>query len=266
MDDHFIPLVIFTLLVQASAGIFLSTVPHSWISKPKSDKGMPDKRLILTSFILLIIALFVSFLHLGTPLNAVNSLRGSQTSWLSKEILAVILTTGTLGLNTILIWSGSKREFTSRLDLLSAIFFIALLFSMSKVYMLPSVPGWNSWTTPGGFTVTVLLCALLIIAGPGLREKTALPLYVAAALSVLISLSIFIGFSGVKGYTDRSYTIPIIRLILALISITSLFISTISTIGQNKRALLFVVICVAVAVSEAAARVQFFILYDYPGQ
>jgi anaerobic dimethyl sulfoxide reductase subunit C (anchor subunit) len=46
---------------------------------------------------------------------------------------------------------------------LAAVLGAALIWSMTMVYMLPTVPAWNSWATPGRFFATTFLLGALAV-------------------------------------------------------------------------------------------------------
>jgi anaerobic dimethyl sulfoxide reductase subunit C (anchor subunit) len=100
----------------------------------------------------------MSFFHLGSPLRAVRTLNNLKSSWLSREILFVLLFVLSLFILVLLTWKkpGSLR-FQQILALTTGLFGILALWAMSRLYMLPTVPIWNSFSTPVAFFTTGLL-------------------------------------------------------------------------------------------------------------
>ena len=110
----------------------------------------------------LVLGLIASMFHLGDPLVAYRAVANIGSSWLSREILfgvafAVLGAVfafmqgrkiGSFGLRNIIAW-------------ISALIGLALVFSMSKVYMLQTQPSWNTLATPILFFVTTLLLGAL---------------------------------------------------------------------------------------------------------
>jgi anaerobic dimethyl sulfoxide reductase subunit C (anchor subunit) len=111
----------------------------------------------LIAFILFIAFIVASF-HLGNPVNAVNSLNNLESSWLSREILSIILFTISGG---IFLFIYKKYSRNKKLVFTFALFttllgFIAIA-SMSMIYMLKTVPVWNNVFTPISFYLSALL-------------------------------------------------------------------------------------------------------------
>ena len=108
---HEWPLVLFTLTVQLAVGLHLALLATK---KPTSGPGdpagsrprseAPRARSLLVG-VLMAAALAVSLLHLGAPLSAVHSLSNLEESWLSREILVVLVFLGLWGFR---YWLGRR--------------------------------------------------------------------------------------------------------------------------------------------------------------
>jgi DMSO reductase anchor subunit len=132
-----LPLVAFTLLGQMAAGMAAAGLAISYL--PASA--------MWTIGLLLAAGALTSLLHLGRKRNAWRAARHTRKSWLSREVLAAALfaaawaaTAATQGLfkRTPSAWP-------------MALLGLGLVYSMSRVYQLRAVPGWNSWRTPAAF-------------------------------------------------------------------------------------------------------------------
>ncbi len=121
--------------------------------------------------------MIASFFHLGNPLNAYNAIGNIGSSWLSREIFCGVAFTVVGGIFAILQWrkigTASQRNLIA---VLAALIGLALVFSMSNVYMIRTVPVWDTVTTPMSFFVTTFL---LGCAGDGRRVRREL--FVSAA-------------------------------------------------------------------------------------
>lgn len=159
-------LIIFTLLIQFAVG---SVVIVSIINSQLFNRNIYtfpheiSSRLLLLILVSIIIAVLSSFFHLGNPLNAHLSLNNLSSSWLSREILLVILfSTTILAYFIIDTMSLSNQNTRLTLGIIGSILGIALVVSMSKLYMIETVPAWNTFLTPSKFFTT---SALLGITG-----------------------------------------------------------------------------------------------------
>lgn len=132
------PLVVFTLFGQMAAGIAVL----SFLSGPLSTP------ILITLGFLLGLAGLGSLLHLGSPMNAWRSIVHLRKSWLSREILMFGLFGASWLLSLALPGMG-------KLPLAAC--GIGLVYSMSQVYRLRSIPAWDSNRTLMAFTVSAIL-------------------------------------------------------------------------------------------------------------
>ncbi|MDX1699363.1 MAG: DmsC/YnfH family molybdoenzyme membrane anchor subunit [Melioribacteraceae bacterium] len=167
-------LIIFTLLVQLAVGstLVLSFINSQFFSKIADSL---THEITVRSLIIIVTSLFVavisSFFHLGSPLNAHFSLNNLSSSWLSREILLIILfSTSILTYFLFEIMFPSNQHVRLTIAIISSILGIALLFSMSKLYMIETVPAWNTFLTPAKIILTTIILGttsllLILITG-----------------------------------------------------------------------------------------------------
>ena len=159
-------LVFFTSLAQWSVGIAL------WLSWPviysngltpifETDLSVTNPLLLAVVFIA--VATLSSFLHLGKPANAPRALNNLASSWLSREILAIGVFTASLVITLLLSWKTGSAQYLKPLMLLSSISGLALLWTMSRIYVMPTIPAWNSWHTPLSFVSTALSLGVITL-------------------------------------------------------------------------------------------------------
>jgi anaerobic dimethyl sulfoxide reductase subunit C (anchor subunit) len=155
------PLVLFTLLSQFAVGTYLFVVlPLFFNRSAKPASGGRDPRLALVLIVLglLAAAALASLFHLGNPKNAANALNNLKQSWLSREIVFELTTLFLLALLALFRALNTRSEVVVRGTALAAgasgLFF---LVSMARLYMLPTMPAWNTLFTPGSFLLTALL-------------------------------------------------------------------------------------------------------------
>lgn len=154
------PLIVFTLVMQFSVGVILLydlflLVP---VALKKERLPLRFQLFVLVALITAGIGIVFSLLHLGTPANAMKTLSNLNNSWLSREILFVLIYSGLLLIVTVLQFSfpSSIRSYKLLVDL-TAVTGIVLVYVMSRIYQLPAVPAWNSIFTPIGFYLAAIL-------------------------------------------------------------------------------------------------------------
>ncbi|MCO7509910.1 dimethyl sulfoxide reductase anchor subunit [Serratia fonticola] len=145
---HEWPLIIFTLLVQASVGITLFTTFSLVLAK--QGLGSQEKRRLALPFMLLAfifgaLGLMVSTAHLGYPLNAFHALRHVESSWLSREIIFASLYLAFLGLGTLIALISKRLPIV--LLLIASLLGIVDIFCMSAIYVHSSVVTWMHFNT-----------------------------------------------------------------------------------------------------------------------
>jgi len=159
-------LVFFTILAQWSIGIILCLtllLVFSPDSSPVYKTGPGLKNPVLLALVFIGTATLSSLLHLGKPINAPKALNNLKGSWLSREILTIGIFSISLGIVLVLAW---KSAYSGNLSLplaLSAVFGLALLWMMIRIYTMPTIPPWNSWYTPVSFISTALCLGLLTL-------------------------------------------------------------------------------------------------------
>ena len=122
--------------------------------------------------------LMASTFHLGHPERALKAFTQWQTSWLSREAIAAVITLVLMGLYALGALAGSD---ITPLGWLGALGCVATVFTTSMIYaQLKTVPRWKHWTTPalfltlsigGGALLTgqIGLAAILLLAAGGLQ-------------------------------------------------------------------------------------------------
>lgn len=238
------PLAVFTVLGQTAAGIFLVAVlPYYVYPGRTGDSAARNTRLYLVLLVaaVLIAAAAVSFFHLGRPFRAVNALNNIRSSWLSREILSELVFLAILGFLAGLELAGYGQTAVARAAaFMAAVAGILFLFSMSRLYMLPTVPAWNGPHTPLSFVLTAALTGTLVaailrgvffgsvsqIAG-GYLPAALCFFAAAAAVAVLLSPgSGFFGWRDVPSLRPPSPSFqPVFYLRLALLGLGGLAVS-----------------------------------------
>ncbi|MCJ7580934.1 MAG: dimethyl sulfoxide reductase anchor subunit [Candidatus Aminicenantes bacterium] len=156
------PLICFSVLMQMSVGCFIiSEFICLTYSRRFSSAGLRLLRL-LSRFLVLVLSLLavaLSFFHLGKPWRAFGILNNLGSSWLSREIICILVFILFVAVGTILEWRKVRGQIIQQvLFLTGGLSGLFIVISMFRLYMLPTVPGWNHFATPSIF---LLACFLL---------------------------------------------------------------------------------------------------------
>jgi anaerobic dimethyl sulfoxide reductase subunit B len=245
-----IPLLAFTLLGQASAGLALFLLIGGG-----RKAALPA---ILIGLLLLGLGMLGSFLHLGKPLRAWRAVFHLRKSWLSREILRSILF-GLAWLLCAFFYSlpNTAAWILNASLLLASLSGLSLVDSMAQVYRLRAVPAWNSPRTSLAFlTSTVLFggsLTLCLASLTGFRWASAsLFTWVLAGLASLGALLLAVSDHGIRK-NQKNLRIALQAIVLALFALAGL----IHTAGSPW---LPVFILVIVSLEQALARWQFYSL------
>ena len=169
MNSNEWPLVFFTILSQLSVGILFAAFVLSFFLKDTDAPALAELKriLILVALGSIGVALIISFLHLASPQHAVYAITNPGSSWLSREILLAIMYFLSLMICfTSWQYNIPHRSMFEYFFLASLITGVIMVWAMASVYMIPTVPLWNSPSTPVSFFNTALMLgsgALLVM-------------------------------------------------------------------------------------------------------
>jgi anaerobic dimethyl sulfoxide reductase subunit C len=196
-------LIIFTLLGQFSAGLTTGLVLLDITGSQTRDRDISliIRKGVFIATACMIIAMLASFFHLSAPLSSVYALSNLKDSWLSREILMVSLFTGLLLLITIrLLYFDREGKRMRLLLILSAVAGLLMIYSMAKIYMLSTVPAWNTTQTLirffGGSFITGMSFLLLLSGIFPSKENATIKSLKNNSLTWIISASLLIGITG----------------------------------------------------------------------
>jgi anaerobic dimethyl sulfoxide reductase subunit C len=219
------PLIGFTLLSQIAVGAFWAIAAGLLLP----GRG-PTIHLTVRAFpaliAVLILAAALSLFHLGRPNRAVFALNNWRKSWLSREIAFELIFLFLLALLALLRWrkAGSPALIQGIL-IVTAVAGIVFLFSMSRLYMLRTIPAWRGLNTPLSFFLSSLLLGPLFVAIArrvffqtlGLFEPAVVIASLSAVLLIVLTAILFtpaIGFLGVKNATLAEHPVSRVYLLL----------------------------------------------------
>ena len=189
MYDHDWFLILFTLMLQMSAGGFIFLALATFFKKELGNTSFFRKKM-LWLFLISIAGLILAFFHLGSPLHALNALNNLGSSWMSMEILSVIVLIITLFLINLTCQKFLKinKGILISLYLLGMISSIVLIYSMAKIYYEPTIESWYKETTWIEFiSAAVVLGALFAVLGAKSRIKYLI--YMLFILIIIIEVT-----------------------------------------------------------------------------
>lgn len=281
---HELPLVIFTLFMQASVGCLVITLLCYFRLFGSKDPQIAMKWVrapLIASFLLGCAGLLGSLFHMGNPLHMFYTLMHVSSSWMSREVLATAVYMGLLFLSVALLLL--KQKVNGLLLLLSAAAGLVYMYAMSALYADTLFTLWSGLFTFAGFAGTMLLTggiisALLLVTALGYaREdelirrvvKIALAAGVAGLLLMLLGALSLLGNIGepiYMGMTPRAMpegllSLNIIR--VALIGLGFFFAGRLLCQKQaeiTNATLIMSLATVCVFAGEAVGRVVFFSL------
>ena len=156
-------MVFFTTLSQLSVGIIIC---FSFIYFLQNDpnlifeKGLSLKNPSVLALIFIAIAFCISLLHLGSPLNSLNSINNLSGSWVSREILGLGMFALSLLIIFVLGWKFEALDLYKYLLPISAIIGLLFIWFMYRIYCIPTIPSWNTWNTPLAFATTTFVLGI----------------------------------------------------------------------------------------------------------
>jgi anaerobic dimethyl sulfoxide reductase subunit C (anchor subunit) len=158
-------LIFFTILAQMSVGSFLTLGVVHYFAVRKAGEEQADRMsdgALLAIGPILVLGMFASLLHLGSPLAAYRAVSNLATSWLSREVLAGVLFAATGAVFAVMQWR-KIASFAVRniVAWIAAIIGLFLVYSMSSIYQIEAQPAWNTVATPISFFTTTLLLGVL---------------------------------------------------------------------------------------------------------
>jgi DMSO reductase anchor subunit len=176
MGWHELPLVIFTVLAQCAVGAFILLGALMLMGRLDEVTLRRLNRPMLIIWVMMGLAFAASTLHLGSPLRAPNALLRLGGSWLSNEIFFGSLFFALGGLFWLLtLLDKVSPQLRKALLGIAMLLGVAFMYATIHVYMIPTVPTWNTPFTPLGFFLTsamggaLLAQVLLSLSGQGHR-------------------------------------------------------------------------------------------------
>lgn len=167
MNVHEWSLVIFTIITQMAVGSFVLLGGIHFFAARKYGIENADKlsdRALLAIGPVLVVGVIATFFHLGNPINAPRAISNLGSSWLSREIALVLVFTVGGAVFAFMQWRKiATSTVRNAIALIVAAVGLMLVYAMASVYVLPTVPAWNTAVTPLSFFLTTFLLGALAI-------------------------------------------------------------------------------------------------------
>jgi anaerobic dimethyl sulfoxide reductase subunit C (anchor subunit) len=162
-------LIFFTLLSQLSVGIIVFLTIICFVNIQQFNSLHSDslfKTPLTVALLAIAIATVISFFHLGHPAHAFHSVNNLGSSWLSREILGIgMFGTGVLMLFILNLLKIQNQALLQVLLVYSSAAGITLVYFMSRIYMVPTIPAWHTWYTPFHFYLAAFVVGGMVITG-----------------------------------------------------------------------------------------------------
>ena len=160
-------LPVYTILTQLAAGALIvlwviRTLSNSVYGREEVDRII--KIPILIILITIIAGIIGAHFHLSRPYLSFLALRNFRTSWLSRELVFNLFFILSVGCLWSLFWfENGQNTLKTVLGWVAISFGFATEYCMSRIYLLPSQPAWNSPLTPVSFFETTLLLGVMTV-------------------------------------------------------------------------------------------------------
>lgn len=163
-----LPLLIFTILGQMSAGAFIVLGAIRLLARTRWGAERVERLSDVCLYAIgptLVLGFAGSFLHLGNPMNAANALNHLESSGMSREILTGVLFAAVGAVYALCQYKRWGSPLVRHvLASITAVLGIVLVWMMASLYLLRTVPAWNTWITPASFFTTTLLLGSMAVA------------------------------------------------------------------------------------------------------
>src|SRR5699024_4557174 len=154
-------LLIFTISIQAAIGGTFMLWVFQFINRRKDLNLFSLFKLpLIVIGILSVVGLAASFAHLGTPTNALNTIRHVGSSWMSREILVTGTFIGLAVLNVT--WLFYHKKVLPWLLIVTALVGFVDVYCMAAIYTHSLIGPWHSVNTFLSFYGTTLILGAVL--------------------------------------------------------------------------------------------------------
>lgn len=155
-DHAHTPLSWMLVMTQMTAGAFIATAAGLWTNRLTTTQA---GWISLVTFVLAVIGIHLSVLHLGQPLKAWRAFMGWRKSWLSREILAFGAYAG-VGSSIFAAWFFDFPSLLKPTVSVTALVGVFAVFTSVMVYVDTQRPFWSLKLVSTKFFGTMLLLGI----------------------------------------------------------------------------------------------------------
>ena len=182
-------LVCFTLSTQSAIGLVWISILGRWLGAGvRADLSI---RPMVAALILIGLGLGAAMAHLARPRLAPHAIRNLTDSWLSREVVLVQAFAGAVVLVILLL----VLKISSGLviaEVAACLLGAAALFAMTRVYLLKTVPVWNSPATYLEFGGSAMLLGGALGAVSAVYTATvqsgSSPAHIVSGIAIMLGL------------------------------------------------------------------------------
>lgn len=151
------PLIIFTVLAQTAVGAFIISVAVLFLLPGNAVAKLRLERSLLPVWVLLGLGFLASMAHLGVPMRGANALIRFGQASLSNEIAFGTSFLACGGIAWLMAVANKAVAIRKGLYALACVLGVIFLWNMTRFYLMPTVPTWNTPLTPLAFITTTIL-------------------------------------------------------------------------------------------------------------
>jgi anaerobic dimethyl sulfoxide reductase subunit C (anchor subunit) len=181
-----LPLTIFSVFIQAAAGVMIFVAIGNFLSKEANYNGV-----VIIAACLAVIGLLASLLHLGRPLHAAKALFNFTTSWLSREIWVTAAFSGlTVSTALFIILKPEAMTIINVLASASAIIGLVEVYVMTAVYTSTSVPAWQHGSIFAEFYAAAISMGAVLFYSLSIKELFNMQQIIVAAVAIAVIVQV----------------------------------------------------------------------------
>ena len=226
---------------------------------------------------LVLAGLAAAMAHLGKPGDSLHAVKNFKSSWLSREIFSVNIFAGFLAVMAVVGPDPSRGVEPVGYCSLGAWPGWAVLYAMTRVYRLRTVPSWNHAGTPltflgsalllGGLLCTLVLKILTLLQVVGHDAMGQIEYRNAALIAVLVGFILKMLAAGVKpsGVVTSSGPIKALQPVMQGCGIALWMVSGLAGVNPVFQSLLLFLAAVCLVSGEIIHRIQFYSSYQRVG-
>lgn len=163
MGWHEWPLIFFTVFAQTAVGAFIVVGLLNLLVDLRGETKAKLNRNLFFVWALMALGFMASTAHLGSPMRAINALNQVGESWLSREILFGSMFFGLGGLYWLAELLDKGSVGLRKLMMVATMFIgVVFMYAMTNVYLINTVPTWDTPFTSVNFALTVVLCGVML--------------------------------------------------------------------------------------------------------